>query len=117
MKTPEQQSELKACPFCEAVPELIHTGKMSTELNTRYWIECENDACAISPNTGYALSAIEVINRWNTRPTSAADLLAKAREWCKGETTHVTYEGEYQMKNSEKSAAWLLAFLEAEVGK
>lgn len=50
-------------------------------------------------------------------PISAAELVEKAREWCEVETTHVTYEGEYQMKNSEKPAAWLLAFLESEVGK
>lgn len=55
-------SEIKPCPFCEAVPK-------QNEFDSFTWIECE--CGAVGPNDEIVIYA-EIVEGWNTRPIEDA---------------------------------------------
>lgn len=57
----QKQPELKPCPFCGKIPQLIDAG-------TYYYVNCFNELCKISPCTQEHATPEDAINEWNSRP-------------------------------------------------
>ena len=57
----QKQPELKPCPFCGKIPQLIDAG-------TYYYVCCFNELCKIRPCTSEKNAPEEAISAWNTRP-------------------------------------------------
>ena len=111
MKTPEQQKEdLKNCPCCES-------SEVSAFVNDGYFsIACRACGVLVARNVEIAFAGGEAVKAWNTRPTSAADLVEKAKaEWERLKAIeHQPCSGIYY---TVQAMEYVIKFLEAEVGK
>ena len=58
-----KECELKPCPFCGKIPELVEWW----DGGNGYYAGCSNEGCQIVPSTNMGLSREEAIKAWNTR--------------------------------------------------
>ena len=55
---------LLACPFCATVPELLPA------MHHGFFVECENPACVIRPETRPCDTPEQAAAQWNARPVA-----------------------------------------------
>jgi len=60
-------NELKPCPFCGVVPELMYSRL------TQHHVSCKFEGCLIQPETNCCPNPNDAIAAWNTRQTQGGD--------------------------------------------
>ena len=61
---------LLPCPWCNQVPAEVHSGKMESEKRPRFWVECINPDCSLTPHTRYYHEKTTAANTWNQRTST-----------------------------------------------